>query len=195
MVSPTEGKWCNLDLPVTTYDPEKSKQMLKEAGYTEPVKFTISVSSGSTFYEQAATLIKSEVDKAGFDCTIELMERASLSAKYRGLQHQCTLLMWIDDIQDPSEVTGWTVDYDQCKAWYTGLVDQPLEDLNAAAFRELDETKRIQMYHEIQQRVYDNANVIPLYSNGFAWAESKKVSGVSVNMFGVYECKNWVKEV
>ena len=195
LVSPTEGKWCNLDLPVTTYDPEKSKQMLKEAGYTEPVKFTISVSSGSTFYEQAATLIKSEVDKAGFDCTIELMERASLSAKYRGLQHQCTLLMWIDDIQDPSEVTGWTVDYDQCKAWYTGLVDQPLEDLNAAAFRELDETKRIQMYHEIQQRVYDNANVIPLYSNGFAWAESKKVSGVSVNMFGVYECKNWVKEL
>lgn len=195
VVSPTEGKWCNLDLPVTAYDPEKSKQLLKEAGYTEPIKFTISVSSGSTFFEQAATLIKSEVDKAGFDCTIELQERASLSSKYRNLQHQCVLLMWIDDIQDPSEVTGWAVDYDQCKAWYTGLVDQELEDLNAAAFKELDETKRIEMYHEIQQRIYDNANIIPLYSNGFAWAESKKVTGVAVNMFGVYECKNWVKEL
>lgn len=195
LVSPTEGKWCNLDLPYTPYDPEKAKELLKEAGYTEPVKFTISVSAGSTFYEQAATLIKSEVDKAGFDCTVDLMERASLSALYRGLNHQCTLLMWIDDIQDPSEVVGWTVDYDQCHAWYTGLVDQPLEDLSKAAFIERDEKKRVEMYHEIQQRVYDNANVIPLYSNGFAWATNAKVKNVTCDMFGVYRAKEWVKEL
>lgn len=193
LVSETQGKWSNKDLKVSTYNPEKSKALLKAAGYNEPVKFTISIRSGSAVYEQIATLLKSEVDKAGFDCTIELLERAAISDKYSSLSHQATVLMWVDDIRDPSGVTGWTVDYDQCDAWYTGLRDQDLEDLNRAASMELDETKRIQMYQEIQQRIYDNANVIPLFSNGFAYASSNKVKNLYVSPFNVYKAENWTK--
>jgi peptide/nickel transport system substrate-binding protein len=193
LVSPTQGKWSDSDLKVTPYSPEKAKAALAAAGYTEPVQFTLSVFSGSKVYEQIATLIKSEVDKAGFSCKIELLENAALSDKYSSLSHQATVLMWIDDIRDPSEVCGWTVDYDQCDAWYTGLRDQKLEDLNDTAFKEQDETKRVQMYQQVQQKIYDNANVIPLFSTGFAYASSNKIHGLYVSPFGVYQAMDWTK--
>ena len=193
LVSDTQGKWSNSSLPVVDYNAETAKKMLADAGYTAPVKFTLSVRSGSTVYEQVATLIKSEADKAGFDVTIEQLEKAALTDKYSSLSHQATILQWVDDIQDPSGVTGWTVDYDQCDAWYTGLNDQKLDDLNTAASKELDETKRVEMYQEIQKSVYDNANVIPLFSNGFAYASTGKIQNLYVSPFYVYKAKDWVK--
>lgn len=111
IVSETQGEWFNGDLQVTDYDPDTAKQMLADAGYTEPVEFKLSIRTGSTFYEQIATLIKSQVDQAGFSCEIELLESATLSDKYSSLNHQATVLQWVDDYQDPSGVVGWTVDY------------------------------------------------------------------------------------
>ena len=193
IVSETQGEWCNTDLQVTDYDPDTAKQMLADAGYTEPVEFTLSIRTGSTFYEQIATLIKSEVDQAGFNCNIELLESATLSDKYSSLSHQATILQWVDDYQDPSGVVGWTVDYNQAQCFYTGLNDEELDTLYMQAQSEMDHDKRVEMYQEIQQRVYDNANVIPLYRNDFAFARSAKVEGLSVNPFYVYQAMYWTK--
>ncbi len=193
LVSESEGKWHNADLKVVDYQPELAKKALAEAGYTSPVPFSISIRSGSAVYEQIATMLKSQLDKAGFDVTIEMLERASISQKYTSLKHQATVLQWVDDIMDPSGITGWTVDYDQCDAWYTGLNDKELDALNTAASKELDEQKRIAMYQEIQQRIYDNANVIPLFRNGFAYAYSSKIAGLYVSPFSVIFAKNIVK--
>ena len=172
IVSETQGDWCNTDLQVTEYAPDTAKQMLADAGYTEPVEFTLSIRTGSTFYEQIATLIKSEVDQAGFSCNIELLESATLTDKYSSQSHQATILQWVDDYQDPSGVVGWTVDYDQAQCFYTGLNDEELDALYMAAQTEMDHDKRVEMYRDIQQQVYDNANVIPLYRNDFAFARS-----------------------
>jgi len=193
LVSEAQGKWCNSSLKTVDYSPDTAKKMLAAAGYTQPVAFTLSIRAGSQVYEQIATLLKSELDKAGFSVNLEQLERASITAKYSSLQHQATILQWIDDITDPSEVTGWTVDYSQSKSWYTGLNDKALNDLNTAASRELNEAKRIKMYHEIQKRIYDNANVIPLFRNDFAYAYSSKVQGLVVTPLYVVFAKDLVK--
>ena len=172
---------------------EACKQMLADAGYTEPVELTLSIRTGSTFYEQIATLIKSEVDQAGFSCNIELLESATLTDKYSSQSHQATILQWVDDYQDPSGVVGWTVDYDQAQCFYTGLNDEELDALYMAAQTEMDHDKRVEMYRDIQQQVYDNANVIPLYRNDFAFARSAKVDGLQVNPFYVYQAMYWTK--
>jgi peptide/nickel transport system substrate-binding protein len=193
LVSEAEGKWFNPKLKVVDYSPETAKKMLAAAGYKDPIAFTLSIRAGSEIYVQIATLLKSQLDKAGFAVNLEMLERASLSQKYTALKHQATVLQWIDDITDPSGITGWTVDYDQCNAWYTGLKDQALNDLNTAASKELNDSKRVAMYHEIQKRVYDNANVVPLFRNGFAYAYSKKVQGLYVSPFSVFFAKNFTK--
>jgi ABC-type transport system substrate-binding protein len=75
------------------------------------------------------------------------------------------------------------------------LNDVALDELNTAANREMDETKRVQMYYDIQQKVYDNANVIPLFRNGFAYAYDKNVKGLYVSPFSVVFYKNVIKNV
>ncbi len=193
IVSATQNEYCNTDIKPTAYDPEQAKKILSDAGYTDPVDFTITVRTGSAFYEQITTLIKNEVDQAGFNCTIELLESAATSDKFQNLQHQATVLQWVDDYQDPSGVVGWSVDYDQCQGWYTGLNDVELNDLFVEAQAEMDQQKRIEMYWEMQQRVHDNANIIPLYRNDTASAYSANVDGVYVSPFYVYYAKNWTK--
>lgn len=185
VLSESQGKWFNSDLKVTSYDPDKAKQLLTEAGYPNGVKLTVSVNSGSQIYQQIATLLKSEWAKAGIDLNIELLEKAALSTKYQSLSHQATILQWVDDILDPSEVSGWITDYSQSHAWYTGLQDKDLQDLNTKASEEMDETARLQMYKDIQQKIYDNANVIPLFRNDFVYAMSSKIQNLEVSPFSV----------
>ena len=76
---------------------------------------------------------------------------------------------------------------------YTHLNDEELDALYMAAQTEMDHDKRVEMYRDIQQQVYDNANVIPLYRNDFAFARSAKVDGLQVNPFYVYQAMYWTK--
>lgn len=193
IVSETQGKWWNDEMVPFDYDPAKAKEMLAEAGYPDGVDFTLSIRSGSEVYEQMAILIQASAKDAGFNIEIEKLESAALSEKYQSLSHQMTILQWLDDIVDPSGVTGWSVDYDQCDGWYTGLNDVELDELNTAASKELDEAKRIEMYHEIQQRVRDNANIIPAFSNGFAYATTANIENLYVSPFSVLDCASLVK--
>lgn len=190
IVSESQGKWFNSDLKATEFDPAKAKQMLADAGYPNGISIKISVNSGSQIYQQIATLLKAQWAKAGINLDIELLEKATLSDTFQNLKHDVTLLQWIDDIMDPSGITGWTVDFDQAKSFYSGLNDKELDDLNSNASKEMDENKRIQMYWEVQQKVYDNANVIPLFRNDFAYGVSKKVQNLEVSPFSVMELKN-----
>jgi len=193
-VSEAEGKWHNADLAVQDYDPEGAKQLLTDAGYTLPISFTISVRAGAEVYEQIAILLKSQLDKSGFNVTLEMLERAALNEAYQNLKHQATILQWVDDIVDPSGIIGFTCEYDQSNAWYTGLVDEELEQLAIDARKQLDEAARVAMYHDIQARIYDNANVMALFRNAFAYGSSTKVSGLNVSPFSVFFTKTLVKE-
>lgn len=185
LLSETQVQWFNNDLKTNEYNIENAKALLTEAGYPDGIDFTLSIRAGSQVYEQIAVLLKSELAEAGINVEIELLERASLSEKYQSLTHQATVLQWVDDFPDPSGIMGWTIDYDQCNAWYTGLNDVDLDEFNAAANVELDLEKRVQMYNEIQQRIYDNANVIPLFSNSFVWGANNRVENLKVTPFYV----------
>lgn len=185
LLSDTQVQWFYDGLKTLNYDVEAAKALLAEAGYPNGIDFTISVRSGSQVYEQIAVLLKSQLAKANINVELEMLERASLSEKYQTLTHEATILQWVDDFPDPSGIMGWTIDYDQSHGWFTGLNDTDLDEFNAAANVELDLDRRMEMYDEIQQRIYDNANVIPLFSNAFIWASSNKVENLKVTPFYV----------
>lgn len=58
------------NLPDYAYDPEKAKELLAEAGVTEPVEFTLTVSNVVPAVQDSAVVIAAAAKKAGFDVKI-----------------------------------------------------------------------------------------------------------------------------
>ena len=192
VLSAAHTKYFNSDLKVPEYDPAGAKADLAAAGYPDGVSFTL-YSSPNEVYQQIAIMLKSQLEPAGFTVNIETLDGSTIYENAQKLKNQACMFQWSDDYYDPSEVLGWICDYDQSQAWFTGLQDQALDDLQAAALIEQDDAKRVQMYLDLQQKVYDNYNVIPLFHNSFAYAFNSKVEGLAVDTFSNYYCENIYK--
>lgn len=77
---------------VYQYDPEKAKQLLKEAGYPNGLEFTITVPSNYQFHVDTAQIVVEQLKQAGFNAKIQLIEWASwLSDVYKNRNYQATL--------------------------------------------------------------------------------------------------------
>ncbi|MBQ6594216.1 MAG: ABC transporter substrate-binding protein, partial [Clostridia bacterium] len=139
-------------------------------------------------------MLQSQLEPAGFKVNIITEDGGTIYENAQNLKLQAMMFQWSDDYYDPSEVIGWICDYDQSQAWFTGLNDVELDEMQAAALIEQDDATRVQMYKDLQQRVYDNANVIPLFHNSFAYAYNNSVKGLAVDTFSNYYCENIYKD-
>lgn len=195
-VPEAEGKWsAQGNLETVPYDVEAAKNLLAEAGYPDGIQFECSVRSGAEVYIQIATLMKSQLAEANIDMTITQLERATINEQYTTLNHQSTLLQWLDDVLDPTGVLGFRCDYAQSDGWYTGNHDVELEEMYRASCIEQDEAKRLDMIQEIQQKLYNNFDVVALFRNEFVWAVNNNVENVVVTPFNVQMTSNMIKNV
>ena len=192
VLSAAHAKYFNDALECPPYDPEGAKADLAEAGYPDGIEFTL-YSSPNEVYQQIAIMLQSQLAPAGFTVNIVTEDGGTIYENAQNLKNQACMFQWSDDYYDPSEVLGWICDYDQSQAWFTGLNDVELDELQAAALIEQDDAKRVEMYKELQQRVYDNYNVIPLFHNSFAYAYNNSVQGLAVDTFSNYYCENIYK--
>ena len=192
VLSAAHAKYFNDALECPPYDPEGAKADLAEAGYPDGIEFTL-YSSPNEVYQQIAIMLQSQLAPAGFTVNIVTEDGGTIYENAQNLKNQACMFQWSDDYYDPSEVLGWICDYDQSQAWFTGLNDVELDELQAAALIEQDDAKRVEMYKELQQRVYDNYNVIPLFHNSFAYAYTNSVQGLAVDTFSNYYCENIYK--
>ena len=192
VLSAAHAKYFNDALECPPYDPEGAKADLAEAGYPDGIEFTL-YSSPNEVYQQIAIMLQSQLAPAGCTVNIVTEDGGTIYENAQNLKNQACMFQWSDDYYDPSEVLGWICDYDQSQAWFTGLNDVELDELQAAALIEQDDAKRVEMYKELQQRVYDNYNVIPLFHNSFAYAYTNSVQGLAVDTFSNYYCENIYK--
>ncbi|NIZ09373.1 ABC transporter substrate-binding protein [Pseudooceanicola sp. HF7] len=151
------------DSIVVEYDPELSKELLAESGYStdNPVKFTIQTTRG--FKPKDYEMIQAIVGmwrKVGIEAEIEVYE----IAKHYELRATDTLAPaafynWGNSIGDPSTSTGFSMFGPSPHAvWDT----QDLIDKIGPLFVEPDEEKRIQGYKDVSKYIAEEGYVIPL---------------------------------
>jgi peptide/nickel transport system substrate-binding protein len=172
------------DVTEYTYDPEKSKQILQDAGYTLPVKidfwYPTDVSRPympdpkRNFEAFAASLTK-----AGFKV---VPHSAPWSPDYLGKSDEgqlpVYLLGWTGDFGDPDDFIGVFFQSPQ-KQWGTDKSNEmkPVMDILDQAEIETDEAKRTELYQEANRQIMEILPGVPYAHNKPALAFIKGIEG------------------
>ncbi|MBI3977371.1 MAG: ABC transporter substrate-binding protein [Chloroflexi bacterium] len=158
------------------YDPQKAKDLLKEAGVTP--EFVLHTQS-SGFWPRMAELMQADFNAAGAKVTIEKMD----SGKFYGFVTEGKHAMFIGDgtpgTPDPEDQFWQHHGCDNPRHNRWGWCDAKFEEMRATQSAEQDQEKRKQILTEMQKVLLDNVVHQPNYYNRFATVMNKRVEGYS----------------
>ena len=166
-----------LPLEPYPYDPQKAKQLLKEAGYSRG--FDAGECSVDSVYTGVVEALVNDLSTVGIRAKVRPVERAAHQAAlrektYKNLAFQGSgafgnAATRLDAFVYSKGQQSWIKD-PEIDAWYT----------QQAAER--DRQKRQALLHKIQQKVYDEALFIPIWELAFLCASGPRaaVSGMGL---------------
>ncbi len=186
------------------YDPEKAKQLLKEAGWEpdsngimekdgRPFEFTIRTNMGNTLRMNTATIIQWRLAKIGIKVKIEAIEWSTFVNEF------------IDKRRFEAVILGWAIglDPDQYDIWYSGKTKE--KEFNFVSYsnpevdallekgrRTYDIAERKKAYYRIQEILADELPYIFLYVPDATPIVHGRVKGIKPSPIGItYNLPKW----
>jgi peptide/nickel transport system substrate-binding protein len=175
----------SLDETPYTYDPAKAKKILADAGVKTPIKVTLDVINSTPFTDMAQSL-QAGFAEAGINFNIIPGTGSQVITKYRARTHEAMLLYWGPDFVDPdsnAKAFAFNEDnsdgnYQSTTTWRNGwAVPAELNAKTKAARAEADQSKRNQMYVDLQKQVQAKSPIIVMFQAATQVALAKTVSG------------------
>ncbi|MEC8572961.1 MAG: ABC transporter substrate-binding protein [Pseudomonadota bacterium] len=168
-----------------SYDPEKAKSILAEAGINSPITVSLDVINAAPFTDMAQSLQASFAD-AGINFEILPGTGSQVITKYRERSHEAMLLYWGPDFMDPhSNAKAFAYNSDNSDDNYAATttwrnawaVPAEMNEKTMAALSEGDAETRLQMYRELQQEVQASSPIVIMFQAAYQVAMDKGVTG------------------
>ncbi|NNJ30433.1 ABC transporter substrate-binding protein [Lacrimispora defluvii] len=173
---PPNSKFFTEDVEKYEQNLDKSKEYLAASGVQKP-ELNLAYSGSDSLQSTSALLVQEQLEKAGFKVTLSGIDSKALSQQMKDKNNTYDMyfggyIMGIDpDTFSSLFETGAAYNY----MYY----DQPeINEMFAQGRKETDETKRKEIYTNIQKKIQDTACFYPLYSNKRLLVVSKNVSGI-----------------
>jgi peptide/nickel transport system substrate-binding protein len=163
--------------PVYSYDLEKAKALLKEAGVAEGTEVGCIGLAGNADETAILSTVQAMWAQVGVKLNIEYLDNATRTARYRAADFQMRVSAWTDDIADPSEITSYFAYFPNIESLHGGWQDKNVDALFEASQKEVDKAKRAEMYKQIQQMYIEAAPIMFLYESPYPVALRKQVKG------------------
>jgi peptide/nickel transport system substrate-binding protein len=163
-----EGEeFYNPNRPLTPFDPEKAKALLKEGGYAnEPIVYLANTPNYYTNEREAAEAIVAMLQQVGINAKLELLEGATKDKAYREDNRQITTWSATSGTGDPDGYLwrNWGPDNAQQKnGWWAAESAAKYNALGAEARSILDKQKRFELYQQMLDVYEDEAPGTVLY--------------------------------
>jgi len=153
------------DIKPYEYNPEKAKELLKEAGWIDSnndgildkdgidFKFTFLISSASKFAEQLGIIIKEEFKKVGIIVEIKKLEWATFIQQIDERKFDAVTLGWSMGVeQDPYQI--WHSSQAEQGSNFVGFKNKRVDELIEKARTEFNPEKRNKMFKEIHRIIH-----------------------------------------
>jgi peptide/nickel transport system substrate-binding protein len=155
----------NKDAKAYEYSTQKSKDLLKEAGYANGIQVTATVSSTDANATKIFTAIQGQVKEAGIDLKIESMDAATFNAKKAEGSLQLYLAGWSALYPDGDNQMYSYLFSSSSKTKSLNYNNPKFDELVTKARISLDEKERAELYKQADEIVTRNDYaVIPLYN-------------------------------
>lgn len=169
-----------------TFDVEKAKALLAEAGYEDGFSTKITVSSHNGIYSNIAQIVVENLKAIGIDVEIEVVEWGIwLERVYFGRDYEMTT---IDLTGRPSayEVLNDYVSTNDAENFFL-FKNEEFDQVMKDVLHEIDPAKQVEYYHKAQAILAEQAAAVYIADYQIIWGSDKAVSGLKSYPFWFHD--------
>jgi len=173
------------------FDPYKSVQLLAEAGFTAKSGMPEIKLSMVSKDQDLCEFIQQQLSEIGFKVELEIIQSATLREMRNKSELICFRSDWLADYADGENFLALFYSKNFCPGGpnFTHFKNERFDELYELAKSEVNDEKRYQYYHEMDQIVMEEAPVIVLYYNKVVRLVHNHIEGLGNNAINLLNLK------
>lgn len=188
----TDGYICsaspfyNKDKTTLSYDPDKAKQLLEEAGWDSSRTLQYYVSSSDTTAVKAAQLVQQYLSNVGVKMEINTVDFATLMTiggtdeeDFFSVQYTITPNDYWADIKNLIDVKD--------SSWSGGYFNDKIDEDLAKTQETTDEAELKSLYDDVEEQIIADAPMFPLYFQSNLGVVSDRLKNAEPNFYGAFD--------
>lgn len=176
-------------LTPVSYDPEKAKTLLEEAGWDGSQTIRFYVNSGDSTFVNAASIIAAEWAAVGIKAEIQTVDFATLMSVAGTEDYDVLAVQYTYAPVDPYPDVAWLLGGEG--SW-TGYSDDTLNDalIKSQLTSDPEETK--ELFSVVDKKVQEDVPMFSAYVISAQGAVSKRITGATPSVYGFFnDVQNW----
>lgn len=172
-----------------TYNVEKAKALLAEAGYPNGKGLPeIKLYSNDT-YKEFALFISKQLEQIGMNIKVEIVQPAILREWMSQGKVSFFRGSWLADYPDAENYFAVFYSKNGSPPNYTRFNNKQYDALYEQALQENDDAKRFELYHQMERIIIAEAPVVPLYYDEVLRFSQPNVTGLNANGLNLLSLK------
>ena len=176
-------------LTPVSYDPEKAKALLEEAGWDGSQTIRFYVNSGDSTFVNAASIIAAEWAAVGIKAEIQTVDFATLMSVAGTEDYDVLAVQYTYAPVDPYPDVAWLLGGEG--SW-TGYSDDTLNDALTKSQLTSDPEETKELLSVVDKKVREDVPMFSAYVISAQGAVSKRITGAAPSVYGFFnDVQNW----
>lgn len=166
-----------------TYDPDKARELLKSAGFSNGKGLPLIKLSVAASYADIADEIVHQLNELGIQAEVEIVDAGTLTTEVAEGRTMAFRKSWIGDYPDPENFMSlfYSKHWSPAGVNYTHFSNAQFDRLYEQCLTEQSDSARSQLFLHMEEVLVDEAPVVPLYYDQVVRLVAKNVNGLAVD--------------